>query len=523
MTIWEKLLPEDPAALGKLDSATIQALELTCPKYSSSDRRKLEYLMESGEILHQFTDDEKYTIYRNIITIDCVIPSLRSFFQDIKYLSPCAHNFRYAVGIFGRSKKTITLALRECFLPVDRHQYEVQVNERNFNAKSVPPDEQFDLGRKQLWLFIMRNCVSLAPPTNYSGRYLATITPERAESDVLCDFAALAYRLGFRNNHIEELRQRARDRDIARNALLRARRPAVYEYESESFVLLLDEFEKMADTARLRGVQPRHEDAIWKDVETRKRSGLPYADEHLRDQKHLFLDVVAGPDAPISGVTSLFVRRCVIHAFLGCPQDSRSMNQIDAIDGNHTDASWDSSDSSVAVRSSELALVRRVSTCTTDEIYQRQIRSRVERKNDVSNSPSASPLHLEKRFVTFLSHEHDEWRIVSQVRSNNPSGVQDAAATYMTNRLRPFSVALSRMRPILPEECYDAAMSNSAQIIVLIPMDNAHITRELRISAEQVRFDNPARRRKRTRRHPASSVSVTSSVYSNEMSSTMEM
>ncbi|KAK6072462.1 hypothetical protein SCUP234_09255 [Seiridium cupressi] len=464
--VWKQLLPDDPAALRRLDTATVQALKLTCPKYSNDDREKLESLMNSGDILQGFTDSEKDTIYGNILSIGCTIPSLHSFFKDLNYLMPCAQNLR------------------------------------------------------------------VAPPAKGLGRRLATIIPEKADSDVLCGFATLAFRLGFRNNHIKELKQRAPDRDIARDALLRARKPTIYEYEPESFVPLLEQFEKMADTTRPRAVQRLDKDMIWKDnVETSNRNGHPYAAEHVKDRKHLFWDVVAAADAPISGVTSLFVRRCIFMAFLDRKQESRVIPPTDELDSYCTDAGWArSDDGSLAVKSSDLALVRTVSTCDPDEIsggrieeHPRQRKKRVGQQRNSKNSLSRSGLRPHEQLITFVSHEGNEWRIVSRVPSDDPSIVKDAAATYMAHRLRPFSLSSSRMRPILPEECYGAAMSSSGRVIVLVPVDHAHITRDLRVSAEQLLFDSPEQNHI-LEHHPLCSprsISDRSSVYSNATSSTI--
>lgn len=53
-----------------------------------------------------------------------------------------------------------------------------------------------------------------------------------ADETVLHEYAALADRLGFVSREIDDLKKRSSDREIARNALLKARKPDRYEYDN---------------------------------------------------------------------------------------------------------------------------------------------------------------------------------------------------------------------------------------------------------------------------------------------------
>ncbi|KAH8199169.1 hypothetical protein TruAng_006638 [Truncatella angustata] len=81
--------------------------------------------------------------------------------------------------------------------------------------------------------------------------------------------------------------------------------------------------------------------------------------------------------------------------------------------------------------------------------------------------------------TTFVSRQGSDWIVVSQVTSNDRSEVEHVAAKWMAHRLRPFSVD---MRPLLPETCYDVAMSKPGHVLVLMPEDDVHVSPELAAS-----------------------------------------
>lgn len=65
-------------------------------------------------------------------------------------------------------------------------------------------------------------------------------TREVGEPMILYDMAVLAKRLGFQSPQIEQLVQQSPDRKIARDALLRARRPDRYRYNEEEVESLIN-------------------------------------------------------------------------------------------------------------------------------------------------------------------------------------------------------------------------------------------------------------------------------------------
>lgn len=561
-TIWKKIFGESTMAMQSTDNDTVRALELTCPKYSPADRRNVRLLLEKGQIFRGIDLSEREHLWKNLMRVDCIIPSLFSFFEDAKYLLPCARNIKYIIG--SQNEMTIYRALQRCFHQVEdspaQTQLIVEKEEAVYEIKATPLtlEERFDIGRRQLWLYAMRHFAQVAPPSASSGEWrIASVGSEIANESVLCGFASLACRLGFRNDDILRLKQRSPEREIACRALLQARPPGMYKYDGNSFESYLDQMEKFMNTAERRHGQPDETD-IWRDGgETRHRCGCPGRDDNQINKKYLFHDKILQPHSPAEGVTSLFVRKCVFLAFFGGDFVQRSIepasvqrrqkehgpkeqqqnlarlatscdftettgrHQTLLSAPSHRRTSYSSPGSSMSVRSSELALVRSISACVTEELDDNQLASeqtlirRESSREITSRTPPNSPLRLGEPWITFISREHNEWRFVSQFPKGDSSGIEQAAETFMANGLRPFTIIKSRMQPIFPHECYDAALSSPAQNIILIPENKAHITSELISSAEGLRFGSEAPRRE-SRYSPGPSAS---SVYSTQLSS----
>jgi len=137
-----------------------------------------------------------------------------------------------------------------------------------------------------------------------------TMTPNEV---VLSDFAALADQMGFRSDQILASKQWSSDREIARNAMLNARKPDRYEYSGHTLKSHIEQIVRSFATAAPLLVElicP----AIVSDDSTAlgSRCGFPDEDAHARDAKFLstaslHLDV----DKQGQSITSFFVRRSV--------------------------------------------------------------------------------------------------------------------------------------------------------------------------------------------------------------------
>lgn len=68
----------------------MKSLELKSPRYSRRDARVLQGLVMRGEIFAEFSQPEREVIWGDLRSVDGLIPSLFTFFKDLKYLIACA-------------------------------------------------------------------------------------------------------------------------------------------------------------------------------------------------------------------------------------------------------------------------------------------------------------------------------------------------------------------------------------------------------------------------------------------------
>jgi hypothetical protein len=81
----------------------------------------------------------------------------------------------------------------------------------------------------------MRNCLKIPAQRKKARNDLLAKPTNNLSETALCEFAALAYRLGFKSDQIHSLIQRSADREIARMALREARKPGRWRYNPVAF------------------------------------------------------------------------------------------------------------------------------------------------------------------------------------------------------------------------------------------------------------------------------------------------
>jgi hypothetical protein len=155
-------------------------------------------------------------------SVDGLIPSLFTFFEDLRYLTACAGCLKRLVNL--SRQDTVYTAFQRSFTypnPVD-NQYTLEVAESTFVVKPGRVD-RLNIGYRHMWLYAMRHYREI--PTEAKKKLLAKVVVERADENILSALAFLANKVGFESAEIYDLKQRSSDNDIARNALLKARRP----------------------------------------------------------------------------------------------------------------------------------------------------------------------------------------------------------------------------------------------------------------------------------------------------------
>ncbi|CAM1503402.1 Fc.00g081780.m01.CDS01 [Cosmosporella sp. VM-42] len=483
--VWSHIAGEDDRALLCIDAATVEAVQLRCPRFSDRDRDKLKALLDAGQIFTAFDEDERRIIWDRLSVIDCTIPSLFTFFEDVKLLQLWAESMRHFVAPDHQAMRALQ-HLRDPIPHLRR------------------PDEGVDMRVRRLWVFAMREYQNLGTPSLRSReRLLAKVMPQQAQETTLIRFARLASRLGFQTPQIRALRRRREQVDDL---------SADEGEESE-------EAEERHDTRPTQQLQQLDEPAalvVTSRCPAPRRCGLATVAAHEQNRKlisvqNLHFDYssldIRGPD-----ITSFFAVRCIYLAFFGHLRDDASIYQSPLLlphvsrstsgnaSGNHNvSPNVSLNEPSEEGRSTptvpDSARSRQHVTLGEQIMLQMRQGSEANTPASVSSRESAaswtdgvgteSPPYSDRItvvFRTFRDGRLEELRR-EEVDEDDPSTVQVMVQDFMQNGLIPFSTELW---PLQPSQCFESAMASRVNTIILLPKNRIHITQLLQRAVAQL-------------------------------------
>lgn len=308
-----------------IDSHTVDTLQLLAPKASKADKNAVKGLILSGEVFTDFNEADRAAIWHKMRAseaCDCVIPSLHTFFRDISYLNACADAVKRLV-VLNKKQPTIQQALTHSFQPRQADEdCQIQTSETTFRRQPGASAERREAGYRQIWMYAMRWYPEMAKDEQ-SHTLKAKPTRAKADENSIHEMAVLARKLGFRSEHINNILKQSPDRQIAQAALLKARKPDRYRYDSEVFDSLVDRITDIFSLAVPYENQPVAEFVADRAVKLTDRCGPPPAQAQRLDRSHLFLDQLHTATPSQQHISSFYVRRCVYYAFFGKPSISR--------------------------------------------------------------------------------------------------------------------------------------------------------------------------------------------------------
>lgn len=163
-----------------------------------------------------------------------------------------------------------------------------------------------------------------SPKKDTKKNRLAKAGTAKPDEAVQSDFAALAVQLSFQSDQISALEERSSDREIAREALLNARKPDRYEYNEQTLESHIEQIVRLFATATPLSVEQSCPAFVSDDpAAAGVRCGFPDEKAHVRDAKSLVIaNLHAEVDEQGESVTSFFVRRSVYFAFFGRPGET---------------------------------------------------------------------------------------------------------------------------------------------------------------------------------------------------------
>ena len=273
--------------MGKIDTATVKALELRAPRASTDDMEFLRVQLRDGTAFGAFNTSERNDIWHQLRQVDGLIPSLFTFFRDLQYLELCSDSVKRLKA--PSRKLDVFDTMQDKFTGVNQvdGRVKIQVTESSWIYGRGTVTDQKDLGYRQIYAYAMREYPNM--PRQASKENSVKKPATKADSVVLARFADLAYQLGYHSEEITALRR-------------------YHEWEAVPEACL-----------RLRPSLIR----AGPDLPRAERCGIPRSTAYEEVRDFLFLENLHGERGG-DGVTPFFVRQSVYVAFFGRPTTSSS-------------------------------------------------------------------------------------------------------------------------------------------------------------------------------------------------------
>lgn len=298
---WSFFLGADETAMARVDRSTVEQLQSRSPANCREDRGLLEPLIEQGVILRTFDRESRQTIWDRLLTHRRLIPSLQTFFEDLKYLRDLDRCIRRLIR--PARLQTVRQALRYAF------------------ARDPAGVHGFDQAYRRLWLYAMRHLEDLRP-----GSVLLEscerVDPRRKTLYLEHGFAREARSLGFESPEIDALLETDPDRIEIHEMMVRTRPPSLFiwpddqtvkDYIEHSALFLAQTQPKKALTDQPTLIEPGSGESDLK-----RRCGRPYSRAFEQSARFLTLEHVHMAESiEIGGLSTFFIRRDVYLSFFG--------------------------------------------------------------------------------------------------------------------------------------------------------------------------------------------------------------
>lgn len=276
-----------------IDAVTVQKLQALAPSHSTEDAAIIRQLFAEHKVFPKVTlAGDRALLLTNTLSVCGILPSLYTFFEDIKYLEPCAKAMRGLCG--GKSTRTIHKSMVGSFFdPADRL---IEHSRLEFHpCPAVSPSVYQHLAYVQLWLFALRHFPQLsntAPRKSRARDKPIVLEPSPA---IWHAFAKLAMILGFKTDDIINLRRSDPSNDDH----------AVEE--------ICSSWEALGNR---REAAPDVNFATSLALKTMERCGRPFEVDHYYDQAQLFLPkILEKPTLTGQNITTFYRKWNMLHVF----------------------------------------------------------------------------------------------------------------------------------------------------------------------------------------------------------------
>lgn len=308
-----------------IDYGTVRRLQLRNPWASRVDYDFVTESMEQETLFPFIKDPEtRSRILTRVQSIQCIIPSLYTFFEDTKWLEPCAKILRKLTPT--GCKKTIKqslLAYHSGRRKTSGRLY-IQTSDNNFYTAEASDSKIADLGYRQLWLFAWRHFPALSTllPRKDHGQ----AKPQAKAQNEQCwhELATVANSLGFQSDNITQLINRNPDLEMAQAFLHRVRPQEFFMVPEEHRAAAAQHIcQMLTHITRPEPSEADNSDTSFEsEVAVPSRCGRPFDQSYRYTKSRFFLpDIYNHTERK---VTHLSVNRDIFIAFFGIDSMSES-------------------------------------------------------------------------------------------------------------------------------------------------------------------------------------------------------
>ena len=314
--VWHAMVPHDTHQY--LDECTVHELELLAPASSGSDESKVRDLFQRGQVFSAVTNQVKREgLLRSVLAQRCLIPTLRTFFENQKYLEPCSVILKSLLD--DSEKRSLWKSFQANFFAPNAIQ--VQISENSPSIEVLPlaggkfTEAALKLGYMQLWMFCFRHFPEM---TAFKPRLKMRTTQQTLQPQInaalLPKLASFAVKLGFRTDKAVALANEDPDL-VAAEQFLRSMRPSSTVDISRQ---VLDIKRMLAETDSASEVpyatQPSRFSAN-QSLSKERRCGRPFEQDHIQDHTTLYVPLLYVEVESSTNFSSLYAKVDIFKAF----------------------------------------------------------------------------------------------------------------------------------------------------------------------------------------------------------------
>lgn len=159
-TVWETMTMSNKDIQMMTDIDTVRLLQLRVPSLSRVDQSFIQGAMASGMLFPRIVDPKwREEILGAILSVDCLIPSLKTMHENLKYLEVGAKILK-TILISSNPRLTIHNALRSAWTCNGNVFFENSEG-REYLKKGYSDEFLWDIVYKQVWIWALRNFAEL--------------------------------------------------------------------------------------------------------------------------------------------------------------------------------------------------------------------------------------------------------------------------------------------------------------------------------------------------------------------------